>query len=309
MPHSRSKYLKIMFSVGDFLILNVSFVLAYLLKFNTLEGLGIPPYVWLWLTTNGILLLLTFIFKPYNIDRTSRLSKVLKRQYAIVVIHLLLITAVWVFNKAYYYSRIQLLLTFGIFLVLVSVWRLVFVYSLGILRAKGYNLRKVVIIGNNRSAKRLTRHFEAHPEYGYYVDHAFDSTHVEENLERYVIQNDIDELYYCLSDVNSDYLKRLVNFGHEFSVKIKLIGNVQGPLLGGLLEIPKPEWYGVTPVVSITSIPLDNWRNRFIKRLFDMTFSTLVIVCVFTWLLPIIAIAIKFTSRGPVFFSTKADRP
>ncbi len=297
-----------MFSIGDFLILNASFVLAYLLKFNTLEGLGIPPYVWLWLTTNGFLLLLTLVFKPYNIDRTTRLSKVLKRQYAIVVIHLLLITAFWVFNKAYYYSRVQLLLTFGLFLVLVSVWRLVFVYTLGILRAKGYNLRKVVIIGNDRSSKRLISHFRAHPEYGYHIDQAFDSTDsscVEENLESYILQNEIDELYCCLSSVASDYLKRLVDFGHEHRVKVKLIGNFQSLLPDSLLETSRPEWYGLTPVINVTSIPLDNWWNRFIKRLFDIIFSLLVIFFIFTWLVPIIAIAIKLTSRGPVFFRQK----
>lgn len=308
MPHSRSKYLKLLFSLGDFLILNASFVFAYLLKFNTFDGLAVPPYLWLWLITNGFLILLTFIFKPYNIDRTTRLSVVLKRQYAIVIIHLLLITAFWVFNKAYYYSRVQLLLTFGLFLVLVSLWRLIFVYSLGILRAKGYNLRKVVIISNNQLSTKLIGHFKAHPEYGYHVNYTFNNdveSPKKEELERYVIDNQIDELYCSLTNANYDYLKYLINLGHENRVKVKLIGGLQGNLYGSLVETPKPEWYGSIPVINVTSIPLDNWRNRFVKRLFDILFSFLVIVFVFSWLVPIIAAAIKLTSRGPVFFKQK----
>ncbi|MGD1894269.1 MAG: exopolysaccharide biosynthesis polyprenyl glycosylphosphotransferase [Cyclobacteriaceae bacterium] len=309
MPHSRSKYLKLVFSLGDFLILNGSFVLAYLLKFNTLEGLTIPPYLWLWLITNGFLLALTFVFKPYNIDRTTKLSTVLKRQYAIVFLHLLLITAFWVFNKAYYYSRVQLLITFGLFLVLVSIWRLVFVYTLGILRAKGYNLRKIVIVGSTRLSNRLVNHLRAHPEYGYYVHHTFNSTPESQNAEElqyYILNHEIDELYCCFPNMDYDYLKHLIDFGHQHRVKVKLIGNIQGHHLpGNLLEAPKPEWYGAIPVINVTSIPLDNWWNRFVKRLFDIAFSLLVIGFVFTWLLPVIAIAIKVTSRGPVFFRQK----
>ncbi|MEM9831973.1 MAG: undecaprenyl-phosphate glucose phosphotransferase [Bacteroidota bacterium] len=308
MPHSKSKYLKIVFSLGDFLILNISFVLAYLLKFGTLDGLAISPYIWLWLITNGFLFLLTLIFKPYNIDRTTKLSEVLKRQYGIVLFHLLLITAFWVFNKAYYYSRVQLLLTFGLFLVLVSLWRLVFVYSLGILRAKGYNLRKVIIVGGGYLSNQIISHFRAHPEYGYYVDNTFNTiedTSLPENFENYLLQKEIDELYCHFSNMDSDYLKRLVNFGHAHRVKVKLIGNISDSLLGNLLETPKPEWYGSIPVINVTSIPLDNWRNRLVKRVFDITFALLVIVFIFTWLLPVIAIVIKLTSRGPVFFRQK----
>lgn len=38
------------------------------------------------------------------------------------------------------------------------------------------------------------------------------------------------------------------------------------------------------------------------KRLFDILFSLLVVCLVFSWLFPIIALLIKLTSRGPVFF-------
>jgi len=42
--------------------------------------------------------------------------------------------------------------------------------------------------------------------------------------------------------------------------------------------------------------------SRFFKRLFDIIFSLFVIIFVFSWLCPILAILIKLESRGPVFF-------
>jgi putative colanic acid biosysnthesis UDP-glucose lipid carrier transferase len=40
----------------------------------------------------------------------------------------------------------------------------------------------------------------------------------------------------------------------------------------------------------------------FFKRIFDILFSCLVILLVFPWLLPILIIAIRINSKGPVFF-------
>ncbi len=310
MPHRRSRYIKILFSLGDFVILNLSFVAAYLIKFHTLAGLSIPPYLELWILVNVFWGSLTLIFKPYNIDRTTRLSEILKKHYALVVIHLLMITAFWVFNKAYYYSRAQLLITFLLFLVSISVWRLIFVYTLGILRAKGYNIRKVIVIGYDQLSSDLVKHFDNHPEYGYRVINSFDiggyddkhwSRDELERIKHYVIDYEIDEVYCCLPYIEFEQLKGLVDFGHEHLVKVKLIGNFQGLPLNGI----KPTNYGSIPVINITSIPLDVWKNRFVKRIFDVLFSSLVIIFVFTWLFPIIALAIKITSRGPVFFKQK----
>ncbi|MDB5211997.1 MAG: sugar transferase [Sediminibacterium sp.] len=51
---------------------------------------------------------------------------------------------------------------------------------------------------------------------------------------------------------------------------------------------------------------IDRKRNYFIfKRVFDILFSLCFIILVLSWLLPILAILLKLTSRGPVFFLQK----
>ena len=42
--------------------------------------------------------------------------------------------------------------------------------------------------------------------------------------------------------------------------------------------------------------------SGFFKRLFDIVFSLLIIIFIFSWLFPILAILIKLESKGPVFF-------
>ena len=45
-------------------------------------------------------------------------------------------------------------------------------------------------------------------------------------------------------------------------------------------------------------------RKKFLvsKRIFDLVFSSLVIILIMSWLIPIVALLIKLDSKGPVFF-------
>lgn len=51
--------------------------------------------------------------------------------------------------------------------------------------------------------------------------------------------------------------------------------------------------------------PLDHPGNRIFKRTADVILSFFVIVLLLSWLIPLIAIIIKLTSQGPVFFTQK----
>lgn len=72
---------------------------------------------------------------------------------------------------------------------------------------------------------------------------------------------------------------------------------------------------GVGRIVNLSSIitpfltqPLDRGFNRALKRSVDIFFSTIVILCVLSWLTPVIAVLIKLNSRGPVFFLQKRNK-
>ena len=62
---------------------------------------------------------------------------------------------------------------------------------------------------------------------------------------------------------------------------------------------------GKTPCVNLFLYPLDGLLSRFIKRTFDVFFSLFVIVFVFSWLFPIVAILIFIDNPGPIFYRQK----
>ena len=47
--------------------------------------------------------------------------------------------------------------------------------------------------------------------------------------------------------------------------------------------------------------------NSFLKRFTDIVVSLAIVLIVLTWLIPLIAIFIKITSKGPVFFIQKRN--
>ena len=55
-------------------------------------------------------------------------------------------------------------------------------------------------------------------------------------------------------------------------------------------------------------LPLDNLSKRIIKRTGDILVSSLVIVGILSWLVPLMALLIKLDSKGPVFFLQKRNK-
>ncbi len=55
-------------------------------------------------------------------------------------------------------------------------------------------------------------------------------------------------------------------------------------------------------IVPKTDYPLDIPASKLSKRVFDVLFSGFVIIFILSWLIPILALFIKLTSKGPVFF-------
>ena len=67
-------------------------------------------------------------------------------------------------------------------------------------------------------------------------------------------------------------------------------------------RVNDPDFINSLTIYNPQEIPLDNFSNRLIKRSFDITFSSLVILLLLSWLFPLIALIIKLDSKGPIFF-------
>jgi Undecaprenyl-phosphate glucose phosphotransferase len=114
----------------------------------------------------------------------------------------------------------------------------------------------------------------------------------------YVLNNKVDEIFCTLPNSEAQTIERLMLDADKNLIRFKFIPEYYD-------YAKKPTFiqsFGHIPVISVRPEPLENMLNRSIKRLFDVVFSLFIILFVFSWLFPILAILIKLESRGPIFF-------
>lgn len=64
----------------------------------------------------------------------------------------------------------------------------------------------------------------------------------------------------------------------------------------------------VVPQHHVYKHPLQKNINRLFKRSFDLLVSSMLIILVLSWLLPLLALLISLDSKGPVFFLQKRNK-
>ncbi|ESU26178.1 glycosyltransferase [Flavobacterium saliperosum S13] len=234
-------------------------------------------------------------------------SKITKQ----AIIFLLIVIAFFPFSKETVFSgkAIALFLSSGFSLIIISKV-LAFYYLKKYRIVTGSNYRNAIIVGYNKEAIRLKDLFNTRTDFGYRFL-GFFSDNVQNDdirgnlreLQSFLIDEKVDEIYCSLGELSNDKIKDLIEFTDENNITIKFIPDSKEIFSKNL----KIDYYEFFPVLSLQKTPLDEPIVKFSKRVFDIFFSLFVIVLFLSWLIPVLAFLIKLESRGPVFF--KQSRP
>lgn len=205
----------------------------------------------------------------------------------------------------------QTLILTTIFLC-IGVMKFLFVYALKKYRSFGKNYRKVIVLGSDDAAKKLIQIFKENKEFGYIVS-AFFSDKISKNKIyggsirqsfSFVLENEIDEVYCSLSELNKQEIKEVTTFANENNISVKLVPDTNELYSKSY----KKEYYDDSMLVlNVSKLPFETTENRVVKRIFDIVFSTLVIIFIMSWLTPILWVIIKLDSKGPAFFKQKRE--
>ena len=165
----------------------------------------------------------------------------------------------------------------------------------------GGNRRKVVVFGENAKTRALVDFFNNKKEYGYNLIKIFNTKEKDFDLKdslQDINKHNADEIYCSLSDLNTHDIKTIVNFADNNLKIVKFLPDNKG----NFLKRVKYQYYDYLPVMSFREIPLEDSFNVFVKRVFDVIFSVIIIFFILSWLTPILAIFIRLESKGPIFF-------
>ena len=114
----------------------------------------------------------------------------------------------------------------------------------------------------------------------------------------FIEQNYLDEIVISLDYKDRDLINELMRYADNNMVRVRVIPEFSEYLFQNF----SIDYTENIPILQARREPLQSLTNRMFKRAFDFVFSLVTIVILFSWLFPIIALIIKLSSRGPVFF-------
>lgn len=245
----------------------------------------------------------------YELPRIVFIHKIISKNLYALFVFALLSGGLIFFITDYKFSR----LFFGIsllgFAIGILLWRICVIYFVKKYRRWGYNKRKVVFVGINENINNLIDKVYSNSNYGYKIQGLFTDVLQLGKLEKYkkgnlsevssfLEKNKTEELIVSLPYTHSNLINQLIRYADNHMIRVRIIPEFSGHLS----QVFAIDYVENIPIMRLRSEPLQSFTNRVLKRAFDVFFSIIIVVFIFSWLFPILGFLIKITSKGPVFF-------
>lgn len=210
--------------------------------------------------------------------------------------------------KEYPFELIQLVLQSSLIFIVLPIQKLGIRLIFKKIRNSKQVKRKVLIVGAGDSGLNFYQHYVKDNHYGYaltgFVDDNINTTlngHYlgkTSDIDKVIASYELDDIIVAMPISDESQLEKIISIGEREGKRVKIIPHYQrfstGRIHVGTL--------GSLPIITLRSLPLDVTDNKIYKRTFDIVFSVFVITIIFSWLIPIISLIIKLTSKGPIFF-------
>jgi len=176
------------------------------------------------------------------------------------------------------------------------------------IRRRGQNTRAVAVIGAGRLGQKLVHILRSQPWTGYTVSYFVCNERAgrellgvpvygpTENIEEILDAHPVDAVLIALPQERTAQLTDVLNKLSNSMVDVNVIPD----LLSYQFLRHEVQQIGSLPIVNLTHSPQTGWNATF-KRVLDVAVS-LAILLLISPLLLLIALLVKCTSRGPVFY-------
>jgi Undecaprenyl-phosphate glucose phosphotransferase len=314
MLKRHSQFLQSVLFLFDLTVICVCWVASYNLRF--LQGLapidkGIPPFdIYLSLLL-PILVVWGISFRAFNLYRPRRMGSHMAEFFDIAkanTISVLVLVAFTFFLRQFEYSRLVFLYFWLLNLVALGFSRMAFREGLRFMRKQGFNQRHCLIIGAGKLGQQVARLVALHSEFGIKVQ-GFLTRHPNKlgrtyeginviglytDLEKYAPA--LDMVFLCLPPDEEQGAEKTLQFLTTTTLEVKVI-----PSIYEFITLrAEAEMFEGLPVITLQGSPLYGW-NVILKAITDFVGAALALT-VTAPLMAVIALAVKLTSRGPVFY-------
>jgi Undecaprenyl-phosphate glucose phosphotransferase len=299
--------------LADVATLVACFGLAYLTRFSFFPSESIPPLEETLGTLGLIVVIYPITFRQANLYTTNRnrshLSEVFELFRATLLATVILVAVSYFVRERYSRATVALFATYAF--VGVSAVRLSFRAITNRLRAQGFNLKTILVVGAGDLGVKVVETIQLHRELGFSVVGLLTRKPEKvgslilgvpvvgtfDELGRVLDARPVDQVLLALPSEEHAYLKVFMEELALRTVDVKVVPDLFAyiTLRSGLEE------FGGLPIISLQGAPLEGW-NRILKRAFDVGLAAVALLLASPLLL-VVAAAVKLTSRGPVFFA------
>ena len=302
-----SKYMSAISTLIDLTVLNIFFNLGFwiLKDFNPecFESTGMLFMLYI----NVAWIISANMFKVYSTEK-HMVNKDIVVSYIKVNVFFIFLFLVFfqIFEFIFYYTKETKQILLPAFFISVVLIRFLLNYMIYLYRKSGRNYRNIVIVGKNDTSLKLKEYFEKNQWTGLRFRKMFTSASDElaegigtyNDLENYIANEAIDEIYITLNELNDDTHSILSSITSKFPVKIRFVPDLS-KISYMSLELTS---FDDVSVLMIKQGPLYSLTNRTMKRVFDLVFSILVIVLLLSWMIPLIWIINRIAGNSGLFF-------
>lgn len=306
--------------VSDLILLNLVYYIAYLMTLHLGKSVPAQLHQHFVVVSNLTWLFNSAVWGLYTSYGVRKLERIYRRTFRSFAMHIVLFGTYLFIAGSIDFSKIFLSVFYASFFVFFIMSRFAGTVVQYVFLNRFNLAKKIAVMGSNDTAVRISNYFDKHRSVQFYGSVGDDDSiyaqdgdilteTVSENLAQ-AAANGVMDVYVAVAPERMGDVKSLMLEAEKQCVRLKFI-----PDFGGAIGSPYTVSYlgGEFPIISLRQEPLEEMGNRFKKRVFDVLFSSMVIVFILTWLYPLMALLIKLQSRGPVLFkqlrSGRNDEP
>lgn len=292
--------------LSDLLAIVAAFLLS--LYFTAETGYPTASYIFSLIVSILIAFWLYPVLGLYRIWRgESRIKELMLSAYAWTVNQIILAGVYSVSGSEYRHDNTFFIQWYVFGLILLLSARFTVRIVLNIYRAKGRDRRTAIIIGNDKIAQDLVNNVLASPWTGYHIAGSFGDSKLDnvdylgsfELIEQYIEQNGtrFEQIWIALPLSDQPLVETLLLTSLRNATQaVRYIPDMRG---FRLINHSVGELLGM-PVINVSVSPMSG-LNRVAKSIEDKILAAIILLLISPLML-ILAIGVKLSSPGPVFY-------
>ncbi|MBQ9576482.1 MAG: undecaprenyl-phosphate glucose phosphotransferase [Muribaculaceae bacterium] len=306
------QFVRWIFSTIDLLIANLAYFATMMWHDSGSAGMDEMYSRPVWLILNVAMVVCIYFYSEVHERRVFYADKLVGHALKLVLTHAGIFVTLTSFVVSFDAPWHIMLRYYILFFLALSMWWVISRKFVKLYRNRGFNFKRVIVIGGGTVGVRLIDEMLGDQGYGYHIVGFFDNNPrarsasaayqgTLDDVEQFVKTHQVDEMFCAVPDIEDNQnVSRMIRIADNNAVDFYYVPQF-GRTVTRQFELQS---VGDVPILAVHPYPLKNPINLVIKRAFDLLVSSVALILSPLVIIPV-AIGIKLSSPGPIFFVQK----